>query len=78
MGNLPRFICAPFSILACHGVIFGKVLLWGEKLGCEQRIEKAVKVPCSDKEDGSLTAAFFNLAMAWGFIGSYRGCEFKL
>lgn len=27
LGNLPRFICSPFSILACHPVIFGKVLL---------------------------------------------------
>ena len=54
-------------MLACHGVILGKVLLWGEKLGCEQGIEKAVEVPCSDKADSSLTAAFFHLAMAAGF-----------
>lgn len=67
MGNLPHFICAPFSILACHGVIFGKVLLCGEKLGCEQRIERAEKVPCSDKGDISLTAAFFNWALAFAF-----------
>lgn len=35
LGNLPHFFCAPSSILACHGVIFGQVLLWGQKLGCE-------------------------------------------
>ena len=67
LGNLPHFICVPFSILACQVVIFGKVLLWGGSLAVNRGCKRALKVPCSGKGDISLTAASFTFTMASGF-----------
>lgn len=68
LGSFLQFICIFFSILTCHWVIFGKVLLWREKLGFEQGMEESYEAALLRQRVCFLNCCIVSLGHGFGVL----------